>query len=349
MHLAKAMVRGRKCNPTAATPGTLSTPHPTRLEAFFTPREAPTSPMRPSNMAASPATATFSLPELGAASQRIERILAEMPTRADIREIVAEVRDSLQQDINPLRAEVESVENRVVALEQTAARATDQAVEECPMSTAASGIWRRLDDLDKRSRRHNLRIRGVPETETATRPYLVGLFNYLLDSREVTSGDLARAHRALRPPPSTSSAPPRDIICCLVSFVLKDRLYAAARSQQTWNYGGAKIAIFNDLSPTTLQARRLLHPLTQALQTEKIPYRWGFPLSLSVRHNNSQLVLRTPEDVPHFLNSLGLPCMAITNWEIFDFKPPQVTEAVAQRRRPSHLPRPMDSQDATGE
>uniref|UniRef100_A0A8C5PYF3 Uncharacterized protein n=1 Tax=Leptobrachium leishanense TaxID=445787 RepID=A0A8C5PYF3_9ANUR len=345
MQQPPAMGRGKGKNSTTTTPRSLTHPRTARLETFFAPQAASPARSQSPKMASSPSRPEFSLPDLRAASQRIERSLAEMPTRADIREMIAEVRDSLQQDISNLRTEVETLETRVAGLEHEATCAAEKEQQEpsIPPQTL-SGVWRKLDDLHIRSRRQNLRIRGVPETETATRRYLVGLFNFLLGAREVHPEDLARAHRALRPTPTSPDEPPRDIICCLSSFTLKERIYLSARAQRTWDFRGARISIFNDLSPTTFQARRFLRPVTQVLQREKIPYRWGYPLSLSVRHNNLTLSIRTPEDVSQFMRSLNLPELQVQAWETFDFRPQLGPEAPLQggsspqRHRPRQRP-----------
>uniref|UniRef100_A0A8C5Q9M4 Uncharacterized protein n=1 Tax=Leptobrachium leishanense TaxID=445787 RepID=A0A8C5Q9M4_9ANUR len=274
------MVRGKSRATTTRTPKTNNRSAPAQLEAFFTPRAHQTPREDSPEIAASPARSGFSLLELGAVTQRIERSLADMPTKADIQEIASEVREALQREISGLRMEVEQVEARVRGLEQAA----EQAAVSIPPGTGdpavSSAIWRRLDN---RSRRHNLRIRGVPEQETTLHRYLSGLFNAIVGSKTVSPEDLARVHRALRPQLDSPNAPPRDIVCYFTYFALKDHIYVKARSKSFWTHGGSDIQIFNDLSPSTLQARRLLCPITQAFHAAGIAYRWGFPLSLSVK------------------------------------------------------------------
>uniref|UniRef100_A0A8C5LX12 Uncharacterized protein n=1 Tax=Leptobrachium leishanense TaxID=445787 RepID=A0A8C5LX12_9ANUR len=281
------MVRGKPRQTTVKTPKITPRPAPDQLEAFFTPRAHHTPCEDTPKMAASPTGSGFSLPELGAATARIERSLADIPTKTDIREIVSEVREALQREISGLRTEVEHVEARVRGLEQAAEQAAVNVQSSPGDPAVSSAIWRRLDDLDNRSRRHNVRIRGVPEQETALHRYLSGLFNTIVGHKTVSPGDLARVHRALRPQPDSPNAPPRDIVCYFTDFALKDHVYVKARHRSFWTFGGIDIQIFNDISPSTLQARRMLRPVTQALRTAEIKYRWGFPLSLSVRQDDT--------------------------------------------------------------
>lgn len=60
---------------------------------------------------------------------------------------------------------------------------------------------RQIEDLDNRGRRHNIRVRGVPESVTPEQvgPTLTAIFNSLIDRPEQSSIEFDRAHRALRP------------------------------------------------------------------------------------------------------------------------------------------------------
>lgn len=51
---------------------------------------------------------------------------------------------------------------------------------------------------------------------------------------------------------------------------------------------------------------RALHPLLETVQKAGLPYRWGFPFYLQVSKDGRQATLRTKDDLPHFLDTLGL-------------------------------------------
>lgn len=72
---------------------------------------------------------------------------------------------------------------------------------------------RQIEDLDNRRRRHNIRVRGIPESITPEqiRPALSSIFNGLLDRPKASPIEYDRAHRALRPRVPDNN-PPRDII-----------------------------------------------------------------------------------------------------------------------------------------
>ncbi|CAH2277495.1 Hypothetical predicted protein [Pelobates cultripes] len=174
-------------------------------------------------------------------------------------------------------------------------------------------LHRQVEDLDNRGRRNNIRVRGLPEAEgESPQEILTGLFTHLLGEAAPEDFGIVRAHRALRAP--RRDGLPRDLICALVSFPLKEELMKAARSRPDLSYMDSPVSLFQDLSQTTLDARRALRPLTRLLQERRIPYKWGFPFSLQARVDNMWHVLKWPNDIPRFLRNAGLPHVTIPNW-----------------------------------
>lgn len=80
------------------------------------------------------------------------------------------------------------------------------------------------------------------------------------------------------------------------------------------DFDGAKLTFFPNLSRCTLIQRRALKSLLQALQDTQLSYRWGFPFSLSATKDGQQFTLRNKDDLPQFLDSLGLTPGDIPDW-----------------------------------
>ena len=174
---------------------------------------------------------------------------------------------------------------------------------------------RHIEDLDNRGRRCNVRVRGIPESVEADQivTTLGSVFNSLLERQEDAPIGFVRAHRALRPRGS-DTAPPRDIICCMESFSLKEEIMHKARRNDHIVYNGATILLFQDLSPITLRNRRALRPLLDRLREKDIQYSWRFPFALVVSSNGQQHTLRTPADLPEFCDALGLDPVDVPDW-----------------------------------
>ncbi|CAH2324658.1 Hypothetical predicted protein [Pelobates cultripes] len=121
-----------------------------------------------------------------------------------------------------------------------------------------------VEDLDNRSRRNNIRVRGLRETENL-RETLTSLFNIILNRPLEARLYIDRAHRTLRPKPPPTPLP-RDVICYIQDIQLKEDIIKGARTERTWRYKGQNVELYNDLSHLTLQTRRALRPVTTILQ-----------------------------------------------------------------------------------
>ncbi|CAH2221759.1 Hypothetical predicted protein [Pelobates cultripes] len=162
------------------------------------------------------------------------------------------------------------------------------------------------EDLNNRSRRNNIRIRGLPESSTpeVLTTMLHKAFSSLLPDAPPSDLLLDRAHRALRPP-SSSPTQPRDIIIRCHYFHVKEAIMRATR-ETPLQMQGHTVQLYHDLAPTTLRKRRELKPLTQALQAQRIRYSWGHPFNLTARHNNRTFTLTKPSEAQDFAVQLGI-------------------------------------------
>ncbi|CAH2305587.1 Hypothetical predicted protein [Pelobates cultripes] len=163
-----------------------------------------------------------------------------------------------------------------------------------------------LEDLNNRSRRQNIRIRGIPETvlPDAILPTIKAIFQSLLPNASDQELYIERAHRALRPPTYNPNTP-RDIITKLLYFPVKEQLMKAARSHQP-TYQDQQIHFYQDLAPTTLKKRRELKPLTTALIESGWRYMWGHPFKLSVKKGEQSFTLHQVADMQDFADHLGI-------------------------------------------
>ncbi|CAH2306712.1 Hypothetical predicted protein [Pelobates cultripes] len=272
--------------------------------------------------------------------QELAMISAQMLTKADTGGLLRELRAAVKEEVAALRKDLSSVEVRVEALETEAqaSRAQHQAAE---LATTRQGnmllsLRRQVEDLENRSRRQNIRIRGLPEPDTAPlQDTLQALFRQILGEECPAVIKLDRAHRSLGP--QRPDGRPRDVLCCLHDYSLKERLMTAARGMADIPFRGASVALYQDLSGLTLDARQALRPLTTTLREKGIAYRWGFPFSLQIRQGNAWIQVRWPEDVPRALRALRLPPIRIRNW-LLETPLAQLHE-VAEDGRPPSPPR----------
>lgn len=276
-----------------------------------------------------------------------------LPTWADLEGFMARMEKAFRKDIEDLQADTAHIGGRVEALEATVedinpslqalqahSKMQDQRID---------SLLDQLDDVENRSRRVNIRIRGLPEA-TGPRdiiPSLQGLFTQILGREAPDHIEIDRAHRALRPP-SEDPDKPRDIICKLHKYTVKERIMFHVRGMRHVDFDGAQVSLFPDLSRRTLMQRRALKPLLAVLQEAHLVYRWGFPFSLSVTKDGQQITLRNKSDLPHFLSRLGLPPVDIPDWRISSEVPLPARQEPWQQARRRRRNKPRNRQaDAT--
>uniref|UniRef100_A0A8C5PPF7 Uncharacterized protein n=1 Tax=Leptobrachium leishanense TaxID=445787 RepID=A0A8C5PPF7_9ANUR len=285
------------------------------LDEFLvsTPRSMPSTTPPKMADAAAPASSQDPTAAITRLERRLESLLAGMPTKSDLAEMLTDLRGSFQHDVEEVRGEVAALSSRVTHLENTA---PVQAPSTNDAAHGFSGLRRLVDDLDNRGRRANIRIRGLWEPDQPENlDEVLGRLFTAISGREIRPArDLPRAHRALRPRPQQGE-PPRDVICCFSNFRLKEVIMQRVRNTRTWDFEGQQLELFNDLSAFTLAARRHLRPITQTLRHRNVPYRWGFPFSLMVRLDGVQHTIYCPKDVPDFLEALHMAPLEIPDWE----------------------------------
>uniref|UniRef100_A0A8C5MJD9 Uncharacterized protein n=1 Tax=Leptobrachium leishanense TaxID=445787 RepID=A0A8C5MJD9_9ANUR len=272
---------------------------------------------------------TSSLSDIPTAEVR--ETLRHLPTKRDLESLFSRFEAKFDAKFAELGADVRQLGGRVQDLEEdrdaSMAHLDRLQAQINEQSRYVTDLRRSVDDLDNRGRRNNVRIRGVPEPEdTEDIPLtLRTLFNALLERPPDTPILLDRAHRALRPR-GAPSAPPRDIICRIHHFPLKEEIMQAARKKRSITHDGHAIEVYQDLSRFTLQARRHLKPITDVLRDRDIRYRWGYPFALTVRRDNQLMTIMEPGDVPEFIRALDLPQVEVANWhggDLLDFPPPK--------------------------
>ncbi|CAH2292096.1 Hypothetical predicted protein [Pelobates cultripes] len=194
------------------------------------------------------------------ALERIEGALREMTvamaTKTDLQTNTTAIQETLRAEVAGLRADLATQAGRITALEEADAALTAR-VASTDNAVARQGemllnMRRHLEDVDNRGRRCNIRVRGVPEAEGAedAQNTLKELFRSIMLPTLLPHIEFDRAHRALRP--RNAGDGPRDLICCLSSFPVKNDIMTKARERPSWPFRGAQMVpnwILGSLGP----------------------------------------------------------------------------------------------------
>ncbi|CAH2282855.1 Hypothetical predicted protein [Pelobates cultripes] len=158
-------------------------------------------------------------PTLADIGAEIRRLAANMVTKFDLQSLTATLTASLTSAITTLRMDIEA-QNRCIQALEPQAQATQHQASAADTALTRQGnmllaLRRQVEDLDNRSRRSNIGVRGVPEQEGTenVEEMLTELFHQILGSDTPPDIRYEQANRALRP--RIRDGDPRDIICGL--------------------------------------------------------------------------------------------------------------------------------------
>lgn len=211
---------------------------------------------------------------------------------------------TLADRMNTGEASVTSLKGRVAALEQARDLHRDSTI----------ALQLHLEDIEDRSRRNNLQLRGIPE-DTAMENLgetVKEMFRTMLDDPDLNI-ELDRVHRALGPR-SEDPSRPRDVVCRLHRYTQKENILRRAWEYGDVEVGGKQARILPDLSRATLKRRALLRPLLELVKQKGLTYRWGYPLSVLFRKDTSSFTLQRTEDLPALFRFMDTEPIQVPYW-----------------------------------
>uniref|UniRef100_A0A8C5Q4Q7 Uncharacterized protein n=1 Tax=Leptobrachium leishanense TaxID=445787 RepID=A0A8C5Q4Q7_9ANUR len=234
------------------------------------------------------------LPDLAAFASMMEGMLATLSTT------LTSHLDAVSAD---KRQDIKAIGDRTAHLEDKMA---DMAEAHHTMAARVEGLEdmmqqhaSKIADLEDRSRRHNLKIRGISETvhPKDLTPYVTDLFSHLLPGVSLESLLMDRIHSIPKPPSAPSKAT-REVILQMHYFKPREDILKVLRNPEALDIEYAHLAIFPDLSKATLQQRRNYRPFTTALRDTGMSHRWGYPTKLIVHNEGTTTVISSIEEGP---------------------------------------------------
>uniref|UniRef100_H3ABH4 L1 transposable element RRM domain-containing protein n=1 Tax=Latimeria chalumnae TaxID=7897 RepID=H3ABH4_LATCH len=225
---------------------------------------------------------------------------------------------SIRMDVADIRGNLESLGQRVSnaetkigrlggRMDDHKARLVKVKDELAHQTRYAGELWDRVQDLENRSRRNNIRVIGVPEgvegNGLSGPTLLLSILWECLPLGEMDSIEVERAHRTLgpRPPPDQH---PRPIITRLLRFQDRERILRLAREAGELYWWGGKIMIFPDMSRELAAQRKLFTPARHRCMELWIRYALQYPAVLRVTVNGRQQKFEDPEEAIRELNRI---------------------------------------------
>lgn len=218
---------------------------------------------------------------------------------------------SVRSELKDLKETLSSL-GEVVSTHDSRIDSLESALKELEKVNAT--IMLKLDDLESRSRRNNIRIIGVPEGSEGPRvtDFVAALLPKLLGESNLDSPLLVdRAHRALRPRPP-EGARPRPIIARIHLFQTKEKILRLRRSAGPLLFQGHTILIFPDYTSSVIEKRRQFTGTLQELRNLKITHSLRFPARLQVTFENQSHTFHDSSEADDFVKSIKSRMQQVT-------------------------------------
>ncbi|KAE8288334.1 hypothetical protein D5F01_LYC12201 [Larimichthys crocea] len=229
----------------------------------------------------------------------------------ELKEELVTMKRETQKSITALEETTASQGKTITEIEKSASFHSDEVTtlrrQVTRLNSEVEKLTGKCEDLEGRSRRHNIRIIGVPEGAEGPRPrdFIAGLLQDALSLEDKPLID--RAHRTLRKKPDPHE-PPRPFVLRLHYFhVLEDILRRASVAKQL-HYGGKRIQIFPDYPPAVAKRRALFNRSRELLRN--IPgVRYGllYPARLLITYDGKQTSFTDPTKAEEYAEQLPVP------------------------------------------
>uniref|UniRef100_A0A672GGL5 L1 transposable element RRM domain-containing protein n=1 Tax=Salarias fasciatus TaxID=181472 RepID=A0A672GGL5_SALFA len=222
---------------------------------------------------------------------------------AGIRADINMVRTERQAYQSSIAAELTTLKNTTGEMEKSLSSCTDDVVtlqrEVAWLKTQSGALQDKCEDLEGRSRRNNIRIVGVPESQGSTTAVVSALLQQALGLPEPPVID--RSHRSLQPQPRRGDQP-RVIVARLHYFQDCANILRLAREKQRIKVNGANIFIYPDYTARVAKARAGYNGVRQQLrELEGVRYGILYPARLRITHGNKDHIFSTPEEAQAYV------------------------------------------------
>lgn len=214
--------------------------------------------------------------------------------------------DHLEHKFEDLMSTQLALTERIVATEE---QGTDHerrilTLERCLSDLEKSNgkLLTKIDDLEGRARRNNVKIVGIPEDEEKGKPtdFVTELIPKLLGVSNFAKPVIVdRAHRIPVPKP-TEDKKPRSIIARIHFYQQKELILRLSRQQQM-TYNGRRVFIFPDYTAEVMAQRRGFRQVIQALKEREVKFTLRFPAKLYVHNNDQVKVFTSPGEAMSFI------------------------------------------------
>lgn len=226
----------------------------------------------------------------------------------DLSGLIQESLKPLQTTMDVLQKTVSAFQTRLTATEDLAGenfeRLTSVETTIKSLQTQNQELLDRIDDMENRSRRSNLRMVNIPEGSENGKDPVKFISELLMECTGpelfTEPPELERAHRSLARRPDEGK-PARPFIVRFLRFQQKEAALRWSRNHEV-KYKGPALRFYPDLSPALARKRAAYNDVKRALYQKGVRFRLVHPARLVVSFEEQTLTFESPEDAQDFYN-----------------------------------------------
>ncbi|KAK7930689.1 hypothetical protein WMY93_007084 [Mugilogobius chulae] len=206
---------------------------------------------------------------------------------------------STEEKLTALMDRLSDVEARLEFLESAE---TDRQNNPLATKEDLKLLWDKIEDMENRSRRNNVRFVGIPEGKEREKPaeFIEKLLANLLGMEKRC--EVERAHRVptQQPPPGSK---PRTILARFLKSSDRDLVLRTARMKKELIWESHRIMLFPDYSRATQQRRDKFKDCKKILHERQMSFRLLFPAKLIVNTKEGPKTFDCPRKAMSFIEA----------------------------------------------
>lgn len=235
---------------------------------------------------------------------------AEMESLQDT--VAAMLKESLEKALDPIQKHLAENGNILRSLKEQAdihakkfstvfnqidsihANLRKNEKETSACSAEVTKLQKKLDDLEDRSRRNNVRLVGLPTGAEGKDPrsYLQKMLPTWIPQLGSEPLEIDRAHRIF----SNSTARPRTMIFRLLRYTDRQAILEGARKAKPTLPDGTQLQFFADYGPGTMNERQKYKEIRAKLWQRKIDAYLIYPAILKVNYKGMKMSFNSAEE-----------------------------------------------------
>lgn len=248
--------------------------------------------------------------------------------KADVATLIRESTESLKSSVDSQGQQVASFNSRLTQTEALAGenfgKLTEMEATVKALQSQCGKLLDKVDDLENRSRRSNLRIINVPEgSEKGQDPakFVSDLLMMVTGSKVFSRPpEIERAHRSLHRSGDSNTGKPRAFIVKFLCFQEKEKVLRWAR-KHTMTYHDSELRVYPDISAELAKQRASFNGIKNSLYLKGIKFHLLYPAHLHVTFQDQDYHFDSPQKAQEAAETgLILRCLLQpANWNFLLF------------------------------